>query len=195
MLNKVTEGNIEPMFNALTAVVKQYISTSKPSLELAQFAKAYAKIFTIMNIASAQHLSAILSTNCALLCALQRSIPAGDHFFSLILKELQGCFGESHPSAGDDQKKDRVKNLMNTFLHFFLFHSVTHTLLYDLITLLLQSFNESDIEVLIFILHNIGLQLRKADPVGIKNILQAAEQKRNSLSVEIKMLLADTTAD
>ena len=56
VLNKVTEGNIEPMFNALTAVVKQYISTNnnKPSMELAQFAKAYVKIFITMNIASAQ---------------------------------------------------------------------------------------------------------------------------------------------
>ena len=84
---------------------------------------------------------------------------------------------------------------MNTYLHFFLFHSVTHTLLYDYISLLLQTFNESDIEVLIFILHNIGLQLRKADPVGLKNILSGAEQKRNSLAVEIKMMLADTTSD
>jgi hypothetical protein len=46
---------------------------------------------------------------------------------------------------------------MNAFLHFFLFHSVTHTLLYDFITLLLSSFREPEIEILIFVLHNIGL--------------------------------------
>jgi hypothetical protein len=60
------------MFTALTAVVSQYIkSTSgKPSLELVQFARAYTKIFIAMNIASASQLTAILSTNCALICAL-----------------------------------------------------------------------------------------------------------------------------
>ncbi len=76
---------------------------------------------------------------------------------------------------------------MNAFLHFFLFHSVTHTLLYDFITLLLSSFREAEIEILIFVLHNIGLQLRKADPAGIRDLLQIVEQKKNSLAVEIKM--------
>ena len=61
------------MFTALTAVVNQYIKTSsgsKPSIELVQFARAYTKIFIAMNIASASQLTAILSTNCALICAL-----------------------------------------------------------------------------------------------------------------------------
>jgi hypothetical protein len=33
---------------------------------------------------------------------------------------------------------------------------------------LLNSFREDDIETLLFLLHNIGLQLRKADPEGLK---------------------------
>jgi hypothetical protein len=70
---------------------------------------------------------------------------------------------------------------MNTFLHFYLFGSVTHQLMYNLINLLLTSFQESDVEVLIFILHNIGLQLRKADPIGLRDLLTTAEQKKNSL--------------
>jgi hypothetical protein len=83
---------------------------------------------------------------------------------------------------------------MNAFLHFFLFHSVTHTLLYDFITLLLSSFREAEIEILIFVLHNIGLQLRKADPAGIRDLLQIVEQKKNSLAVEIKMSSSTDTA-
>jgi hypothetical protein len=37
VLNKVSEGNIEPMFTALTAVVNQYlpVKSSKPTQELA----------------------------------------------------------------------------------------------------------------------------------------------------------------
>jgi len=83
---------------------------------------------------------------------------------------------------------------MNAFLHFFLFHSVTHTLLYDFITILLSSFREAEIEILIFVLHNIGLQLRKADPAGIRDLLQIVEQKKNSLAVEIKMSSSTDTA-
>jgi hypothetical protein len=42
-------------------------------------------------------------------------------------------------------------------MHFFLFQSLTQTLLYDLIRHLMSSFTETDIEILIFLLHNIGL--------------------------------------
>jgi hypothetical protein len=41
--------------------------------------------------------------------------------------------------------------------------------------MLLNSFTEGDIEILIFLLHNIGLQLRKADPMALKDILTLSE--------------------
>ena len=66
-------------------------------------------------------------------------------------------------------------------MHFFLFQSLTQTLLYDLIRRLMSSFTETDIEILIFLLHNIGLQLRKEDPVSLRNLLTLSEQKKNSL--------------
>jgi hypothetical protein len=52
---------------------------------------------------------------------------------------------------------------------------------------MLNSFQESDIEVLIFLLHNIGLQLRKSDPAALKEILTVAEQKKNSFHAELKL--------
>ena len=69
---------------------------------------------------------------------------------------------------------------MNCLLHLFLFQSVGSDLLFDVIKFLLNSFAESDIEVLIFVLHNIGLQLRKKDPESIKSILDLFAQKKNS---------------
>jgi hypothetical protein len=46
---------------------------------------------------------------------------------------------------------------------------------------MMTSFSETDIEILIFLLHNIGLQLRKADPIALRDLLTLAEQKKNSL--------------
>jgi nucleolar MIF4G domain-containing protein 1 len=81
----------------------------------------------------------------------------------------------------------KVKNILNCFLHFFLFRSCTGTILLDLIRILLASFTESDIEILIFILHNIGIQLRKEDPGAIKEIIDMAQSKKNNYIVELKM--------
>jgi hypothetical protein len=54
----------------------------------------------------------------------------------------------------------------------------------------MKSFREADVEVLIFLLHNIGLQLRKADPVALRDLLTLADQKRNSFAAEVKMAQA-----
>jgi len=55
------------------------------------------------------------------------------------------------------------------------------------VSTLLNRYEERDVEVLIFLLHNVGLKLRKADPAGIKRIIELAEQKKNSYEVAIKM--------
>ena len=47
VLNKVSEGNIEPMFSSLLAVAKHHAKASVPV-----FAHCYAKIFLQMNIYS-----------------------------------------------------------------------------------------------------------------------------------------------
>jgi hypothetical protein len=97
-------------------------------------------------------MNAILSVNCALLCALQRLL--GDHFFTLVLRYLYKVFLDLHPIAVEkvaskvehsdvsaDLAKDRVKNILNCFLHFFLFQSVTPKIMFDLlIKRLLNSF-------------------------------------------------------
>ena len=36
-------------------------------------------------------------------------------------------------------------------------------------------------------LHNIGLQLRKADPIALRDIITLSEQKKNSYTAEIKL--------
>ena len=51
----------------------------------------------------------------------------------------------------------------------------------------MSSFTETDIEILIFLLHNIGLQLRKEDPISLRDLLTLSEQKKNTLQAEIKM--------
>jgi hypothetical protein len=73
-------------------------------------------------------MNAILSVNCALVCGIQRLL--GDAYFSLVARSLFKSLIEMHPIATGaqnsatvekDQAKDRVKNLVNCFLHFFLF--------------------------------------------------------------------------
>ena len=45
-----------------------------------------------------------------------------------------------------------------------------------------------DVEILIFLLHNIGLQLRKSEPESLKQVFEIFAQKYNSFQAEGKML-------
>lgn len=90
----------------------------------------------------------------------------------MVISSLYRSFSETHKQVNDANAeelncKSKIKNILNCLLHFFLFKSMTAQLLIDLINKLMNSFTETDIEILIFILHNIGLQLRKEDPTKI----------------------------
>lgn len=52
---------------------------------------------------------------------------------------------------------------------------------------MMKSFSEADLELLIFILHNIGLQIRKEDPAAIMTFYEMAESNKNSYHVQMKM--------
>ena len=76
-------------------------------------------------------------------------------------------------------------------MQIYLFGSITADLLIYFIDKMIQSFKEDDIDILVFVLHNIGLQLRKEETAKLKNLFDIAEQKRNQFSVFIKLEEAD----
>ena len=138
----------------------------------------------------------LLSVNCVFVSALQRLY--GQTFFAYVLKQLSKALLENHSSivkleaSKEDQSligehRTKVKNILNCLIHFYLFQSISSEFLFSVIHYLLDSFTESDIEVLIFVLHNIGLQLRKKDPEAIKSILDSFTQKKNSYQVSQKL--------
>lgn len=57
----------------------------------------------------------------------------------------------------DQESKRKMKSILNIWLNFYVFGSITSKLLFDAIQELMKSFTEADIEILIYLLHNIGL--------------------------------------
>jgi hypothetical protein len=96
----------------------------------------------------------LLSVNCVFVCALHRLY--GPQFFAGICQRLWNEFSVGHASSSD-LERTKVKNILNCYLHFYLFQSLHTDVLFSLIKYLLNAFNEDDIETLIFLLHNIGL--------------------------------------
>lgn len=64
---------------------------------------------------------------------------------------------------------------------------MTASVIFSFVKFLLHSFREDDIETLIFLFHNIGLQLRKTDPDSLIQIIDLFTQKKNSYLAELKL--------
>ena len=131
----------------------------------------------------------LLSVNCVFVAALHRL--HGQAFIAQVIKQLCASMLtnhskllelESQQASSEElpEYRTKLKNILNCLIHLYLFQSIGSEFLFSVIHHLLNSFTESDIEVLIFVLHNIGLQLRKKDPEAIKGILDSFTQKKNS---------------
>ena len=66
-------------------------------------------------------------------------------FLQRILKEMQ---------SGEDAV---MKNSINCLVHFYIFKSITSKLILEVIENLFKSYKEYDLELLLFVLHNIGI--------------------------------------
>ena len=152
------------------------------------YCQAYGDIFLSLVASQQQQMNQLLSVNCVFVCALHRLY--GPQFFASVCQRLWKEFSASHSST-DDLEKTKVKNILNCYLHFYLFQSLHTDMLFSLIKFLLNSFTEDDVETLIFLLHNVGLNLRQADPENLKSIIDIFTQKRNSYLAESKLDTGD----
>jgi len=186
LLNKLSDGNMDIIFKELHEVLMKYSSYPE------SLAKVYFDIFKGFCIDTLMVNSAILSVNCLIITAFQRLL--GQAFFSPIIDMLYKLFVKTHkdihdPNISDTKSQVMLKNIISIFTHFYLFESITHTLISDVIKYLLKNFKEKDIEMLLNLLHNIGAMLRKDSPTLCKDIILLCEAKK----VEAKILNTLTT--
>ena len=92
-------------------------------------------------------------------------------------------------TENNSQQQIIIKNIISIVTHFYLFESITHTFVSDVIKHLLKSFKEKDIEMLLNLLHNIGAMIRKDSPTLVKDIILLFESKK----VEAKITLTKNT--
>ena len=175
ILNRVSEGNIDPMFKSLETSLDELLSKYDPNTVWTE----YHKIFCQLTMGLQQNMNAILSVNCVYVTAIHRL--RGPLLFGKICKQFYDVFQQ------ETADKTSIKNILNCLLHFYLFKVMTPKFLTELIEVLLSRFTESDIEVLIFVMHNIGFQLRNEEPEAIQKIIEMAESQKNSHAVKQKM--------
>ncbi|XP_064188848.1 nucleolar MIF4G domain-containing protein 1 [Anguilla rostrata] len=101
-------------------------------------------------------------------------LEVGAHFLETVVRR----FEEAYQSAGEGKECD---NLVAIVAHLYNFQVVHSLLIFDILKKLAGSFAEKDIELILFVLKNVGFALRKDDAMALKELISDAQRKAGSL--------------
>ncbi|XP_043921516.1 nucleolar MIF4G domain-containing protein 1 [Protopterus annectens] len=97
-------------------------------------------------------------------------LEVGAHFLEAVVKK----FDEVHRSGSEGKV---CNNLIALLAHLYNFHVVHSVLIFEILKILLDSFTEKDIEIILFLLKNVGFSLRKDDALALKELISEAQKK------------------
>ncbi|XP_065587602.1 nucleolar MIF4G domain-containing protein 1 [Cyrtonyx montezumae] len=103
----------------------------------------------------------------------------GAHFLEAVVKKFDEL------SRRDAEGKE-CENLLALIAHLYNFHVVHCLLIFDILKKLVSSFTEKDIELILFLLKNVGFSLRKDDALALKDLISEAQSKANTAEKEFK---------
>ncbi|XP_074841168.1 nucleolar MIF4G domain-containing protein 1 [Carettochelys insculpta] len=106
-------------------------------------------------------------------------IEVGAHFLEAVVRK----FDEVYKSDAEGKECD---NLFALIGHLYNFHVVHSLLIFDILKMLVSTFTEKDIELILLLLKNVGFSLRKDDALALKNLISEAQNKANNMEKKIQ---------
>ncbi|XP_041823469.1 nucleolar MIF4G domain-containing protein 1 [Melanotaenia boesemani] len=101
-------------------------------------------------------------------------LEVGAHFLETVVRR----FHEVYKSLSDSKELD---NLIAIVAHLYNFQVVNSLLIFDILKLLVEAFTEKDIELVLFLLRNVGFCLRKDDALALKELICEAQRKAGDM--------------
>ncbi|XP_030357128.1 nucleolar MIF4G domain-containing protein 1 isoform X1 [Strigops habroptila] len=106
-------------------------------------------------------------------------IEVGAHFLEAVVKKFDEL------SKSDAEGKE-CENLLALIAHLYNFHVVHCLLIFDILKKLVSAFTEKEIELILFLLKNVGFSLRKDDALALKELITEAQRKANTAEKKLQ---------
>lgn len=103
----------------------------------------------------------------------------GAHFLETVVRKFDEMY--KTPSEGKESA-----NLVAIVAHLYNFQVVHAMLIFDVLKLLGESFTEKDIELMLFVLRNVGFSLRKDDAMALKELITEAQRKASDVGTKFQ---------
>ncbi|CAL9698103.1 unnamed protein product [Knipowitschia caucasica] len=123
----------------------------------------------------------LLMEHVLLLSVLHHAVglEVGAHFLEIVVRN----FDEIYKSPSEGKECD---NLIAIIAHLYNFQVVHSLLIVDILKLFVDNFTEKDIELVLFLLRNVGFALRKDDALALKDLISEAQRKATDVGAQFK---------
>ncbi|NXV41919.1 NOM1 protein, partial [Uria aalge] len=100
-------------------------------------------------------------------------VEVGAHFLEAVVKKFDEI-------CKSDAEGKECENLLALIAHLYNFHVIHSLLIFDILKKLVSAFTEKEIELILFLLKNVGFSLRKDDALALKELITEAQRKANT---------------
>ncbi|XP_023275854.1 nucleolar MIF4G domain-containing protein 1 [Seriola lalandi dorsalis] len=104
-------------------------------------------------------------------------LEVGANFLETVVRKFDDLY--KNPSESKE-----CDNLVAIVAHLYNFQVVHSLLIFDILKLLVGAFTEKDIELILFVLRNVGFALRKDDALALKELISEAQRKASDLGAK-----------
>lgn len=168
LVNRLSEANIASISSQLEEL---YMSCSRKDMNdtLTEVLLAACVTPTLMP-------DRLLMEHILLVSVLHHTVglEVGAHFLETVVREFDKLYKNSKEGKECD-------NLIAIVSHLYNFQVVHSVLIFDILKHLVGAFTEKDIELVLFVLRNVGFSLRKDDALALKELISEAQQKASDL--------------
>jgi nucleolar MIF4G domain-containing protein 1 len=186
LLNKISEANLNLMLPDFMNKLDEYNKVkSRRQVTYDTITKFALKLMLDSDVTNLP----ITSCICSYISLLHYKY--GNNFMLYFIKTLIERFEDLRKVM----VKSGLKNFIFVIIQFYMFQNISSKLYYDIIKLFIDNFNDTFSELLLILLNHIGIELRKEDPEGLKEIITNIHIKHNTLIAENKMKNKATVSD
>ncbi|XP_061660949.1 nucleolar MIF4G domain-containing protein 1 [Syngnathoides biaculeatus] len=164
LVNRLSEPNMSFISGQLEAL---YMSSSRKDMN-----DTLTDVMLAACVTPALMPDRLLMEHVLLVSVLHHTVglEVGAHFLETVVRR----FDNTYEHLSEDKECD---NLLAIVAHLYNFQVVHSLLIFDILRRLVAAFGEKDIELVLFVLRNVGFSLRKDDPLALKELIAQAQRK------------------
>ncbi|XP_034428033.1 nucleolar MIF4G domain-containing protein 1 [Hippoglossus hippoglossus] len=168
LLNRLSEANMASICGQLEEI---YMNSSRKDMN-----DTLTEVLLAACVTPALMPDRLLMEHVMLVSVLHNAvgIEVGAQFLETVVRKFDEMY--KNPSEGKE-----CDNLVAIIAHLYNFQVVHSVLIFDILKLLVGAFTEKDIELVLFVLRNVGFALRKDDALALKELITDAQRKASDL--------------